>query len=653
MCRLIVAFVFVGLLAASSAQVLIEPVSVSASRIEMPANETGKAVKVLEQEDIARLPVQSFDELLYYVAGVNSNSRFGFGVQSDIGLRGSTFSQVLVLLDEQRINDPLTGHFNSNLPIPLSEIDRIEVIPGPAAVSYGPDAVGGVIHIKTKAFTRINGPDYLLFSGESGLGSYGSAYVDVASQSKLGNWGVSVGMRSVESDGEQYENPNHSPTSFNDSIKQTWFDLKNATASLSYSGSNWSTLVRGALDIRSFNAQYFYTASAFDESEESITGYWAQSLTQVKTENGKWTLNAGYKQNSDSFSFNPLFAANVHTTRRLNSTLFYQSAGNPFTWQVGVQSDLMDIESSDRGNHQRASTGLFGNGRYKLNKLDLNGGLRLEYSEVLGLQVLPQLNASYPYKNATLRASVGRSIRQADFTEGYVSYKIPQLLPGRNAGNPDLRSESSYSAELGTDISWTLVRSGKSHHSLTVRTTVFYRGSTNLIDFVPTNSDNIDNLPNLMPDSEYLYARNIGETTTIGNETSLEWRWTNLNQWKLGGNLNYTFLQTSSPNSEASKYIANHPTHQASGLVFAQWMGWRLTLTNYFAIRDKESVDAINGQVPEQLNVTNLKLRWMPLYKSTGVFVLCRNIADTQYQEILGARMPGRWWMVGLNWNLE
>lgn len=639
----------------ASSQIKIEPVSVSASRIEMPAKETGKAVKVLKSEDIARLPVQSFDELLYYVAGVNSNSRFGFGVQSDIGLRGSTFSQVLVLVDEQRINDPLTGHFNSNLPIPLSEIEQIEVIPGPAAVSYGPDAVGGVIHIKTKAYSNIQEGQYLKFSGEAGLGAYGTAYVDAAGQSKLNKTGISFGLRSVEADGEPYVNPNFSFGSGADSLKHTFFDLKTATASITHSGNNWSTYFRGAVEMRSFNAQYFYTASAFDESEEVVSSYWAQSLSELRTENGKWMLNMGLKVNSDSFVFNPAFAANVHTTRRLNSTLSYRSVGDQFTWQAGIQSDLMDIESTDRGNHDRSSFGLFGIGRYQWEKLDVNGGLRVEYSELIGTQVLPQINAVYPIGKGLIRASVGRSIRQADFTEAYVSNNIPQLLPGRNAGNPDLAAETSWSAELGTDINWQHYQSNTktSYHSFVFRTTFFYRASADLVDFVVTNSNQIDNLDNLAPNSEYLYARNIGETSTVGNESSFEWRWTNLNQLKTGLNLNYTWLLTNAPEETASKYLANHPIHQASAVGFIQLMDWRLTASNYFAIRDRESIDAIQALVPEQVNVTNLKLRWSPLDSPAGVFVSLRNAFDAQYQEILGARMPGRWWMAGIQWNIE
>ena len=139
----------------AQAQESLDTTVVSSNRLQDKYKETGKTVVVLTSKDIEQYAVNSVEDLLQDVAGVNLNSRGGFGVQSDIGLRGSTFSQVLVLIDNQRLNDGLTGHFNNNIPIALSEIDRIEIINGPSGVSYGSDAVGGVIHIKTKTYTAV------------------------------------------------------------------------------------------------------------------------------------------------------------------------------------------------------------------------------------------------------------------------------------------------------------------------------------------------------------------------------------------------------------------------------------------------------------------------------------------------------------------
>ena len=109
----------------------------------------------MTKEQIQQLPVTTFYELLQTICGVEVQSRGGFGVQGDIVMRGSTFSQVLVLIDGMKINDPLTGHFNCYVPVSNMEIERIEVLKGAGASMYGPDAVGGVINIITKGFDSL------------------------------------------------------------------------------------------------------------------------------------------------------------------------------------------------------------------------------------------------------------------------------------------------------------------------------------------------------------------------------------------------------------------------------------------------------------------------------------------------------------------
>jgi len=150
-------FLLIGILLAcqtlsSQDSLQLDQVIVTATRIPTASYKTGRSISIITADELRELPVTTVDEMLRYLPGINLNSRNDFGVQSDIGIRGSTFSQVLILVDDVRVNDPLTAHFNNNIPVPLSEIAQVEIIRGPAAASYGSDAVGGIIHIKTKTF---------------------------------------------------------------------------------------------------------------------------------------------------------------------------------------------------------------------------------------------------------------------------------------------------------------------------------------------------------------------------------------------------------------------------------------------------------------------------------------------------------------------
>ena len=91
-------FAFVLVSSVSFAQEPLDSILVSATRLPVKKIESGKNITIISSEEIKQLPITSVDELLQYIGGINTNSRAGFGVQSDIGMRGSTFSQVLILL---------------------------------------------------------------------------------------------------------------------------------------------------------------------------------------------------------------------------------------------------------------------------------------------------------------------------------------------------------------------------------------------------------------------------------------------------------------------------------------------------------------------------------------------------------------------------
>src|SRR5699024_6420487 len=134
------------------------------------------------------MPVHTTDELLRYVPGVEVQSRGAFGTQSDFSIRGSTFSQILVMVYGIRLNATLAAAFNSNIPVRPSDIKRIEVLHGPAAAQYGAAAVGGVINIITCNFSKptskqhtdaninVGYGQYRLKTGRAGFSHFGHNY---------------------------------------------------------------------------------------------------------------------------------------------------------------------------------------------------------------------------------------------------------------------------------------------------------------------------------------------------------------------------------------------------------------------------------------------------------------------------------------------
>ena len=628
----------------------LDSIEVTATRIPTLINESGKSISVLTHEDIEVMPVTSVDELLQSLPGVNLNSRNAFGVQADIGMRGSTFSQVLVLVDGIRINDPLTAHFNNNIPVSMSEIERIEVVRGPAATSYGADAVGGIIHIKTKTNVQRSATNReFSSSGNVGYGEHSLFMTDAGFHAQMNRLQISGGVKTSISDGQTFENPNFGQVESADATYRNHFDLQTYTLSAAYRFSDrWRLYSRIGYDERDFSAKYFYTGSTFDESYEETESVWTQLAVSRTGERHQTDLNMGYKNGSDYFLFNPALPANEHTTGQYALSLNHgMDLNNGMRLSVGTQAFHRTIESTDRGDHDNSSAGFYAILSTQLTEnLKGTASARLELDETFGSEFLPQVSLAYPLEKATIRSSFGKAIRAGDFTERYVSSQIENLSPRRNLGNPDLEAETSYTVDFGVDLF--------PADGLTISNTAFYRTSENLIDYTVTNSDNIPNNENLQPGAEYFYATNVSDSRTFGVESLIGKYVALAGSRFLRAEVNYTYLYTTNDAGDVSKYIANHPNHDLSFILSYQGEYLGGTSTTHFIQRNSESVTAINGRIQSDYTLSHLKVEAMPFSRNSVRFYMkVHNLLDTDYQEILGAQMPGRWVMGGLRWNFR
>jgi iron complex outermembrane receptor protein len=619
-----------------------DAVMISDTKIASPKTESGKSITIITAEELATAPVSSVDEALRYYAGLNVNSRGGFGVQSDVGIRGSTFSQVLWLLDGMRLNDPLTGHFNSYLPITMEEIHHVEVVKGPGALSFGPDAVGGVIHIFSKAYMRdfdSSGPLSLQAAGGSHAYLMGEAAVQGGSKRSH----FTISGRHQSSDGQQFSNPNDvtdAPTTYN-----TDFDISTVSASFQQQFSDSLRLfVRGGFDHRDFGAKFFYTASPFDESREETTSLWGHVSLQKQGVRQSRAFNVSYRRTDDIFTFNPIFTSNEHTTQLAQASYDYGvKFGERVSFASGIQTFVRDIESTDRGDHSNFNLAGYTMVKGAKDAWLYTGGLRFEYfSATGGYQAVPQVTLAYVSDRWKLRTLIGRAYRVPDFTENFVSFNIPQLTAGRNLGNPDLDPEASWTFDLGLDYYIS--------DNLKWETSVFYRTSTSLIDFVLTPAGSISRTDNLILGESYLFATNISAAQTGGLESSLSGGWQLGPKTSFRTHLNLTVLSTTIADDVESKYISNHPTMISNAMLQLQHGKWSLTSTSAYIERDGETIDLIEGQILDSYFLQHLRLGYT--LDKFNVYVEGRNIFDTQYQEVLGAPMPGRWLMGGLRYRL-
>ncbi|BBB89397.1 MAG TPA: TonB-dependent receptor [Methylomusa anaerophila] len=133
----------------------LDQVVVTATKTEKKVKDVPAAVEVITKEDMDKKNIKRVADALTTVPGVYVRQTKGLmGSTDSITMRGfGSQKQILILMDGQPINDGYNGGVNlAN--IPTENIDRIEVIKGPASALYGSNAMGGVINIITKEKAR-------------------------------------------------------------------------------------------------------------------------------------------------------------------------------------------------------------------------------------------------------------------------------------------------------------------------------------------------------------------------------------------------------------------------------------------------------------------------------------------------------------------
>ena len=128
----------------------LDVVEVTGSRAPLALGQAARMVTVLSRDEIQAAPVQSINDLLKMAVGVDVRQRGPIGAQTDIGIRGGTSEQITILLNGINICDPQTGHNAFDFPCDLSDIERIEVLEGPAGRIFGTSSLMGAINIVTR-----------------------------------------------------------------------------------------------------------------------------------------------------------------------------------------------------------------------------------------------------------------------------------------------------------------------------------------------------------------------------------------------------------------------------------------------------------------------------------------------------------------------
>jgi iron complex outermembrane receptor protein len=629
-------FLLAGLLCSLSISVLaqntqLSEVVVTASMLPQQEKETGRNIVSIKGSSLQNLPISSIDELLKYLPGIETQQRGPAGTQSNIIIRGGTFQQVLVIIDGIRINDPLTGHFNSYIPLHPEDINRIEIIKGAASAIYGSDAIGGVVNIITNGLQQKN--NHKLSVG-SKWGSYNSRSNNFWWGVQKEKWKLSVSSQQNKADGE---NLRGTSGYYNNSFYAANFNYAFA--------SNWKLHILYANDSRDFNAQNFYTTFKSDTASEIVKSNWTQMGLSKQYTHKIVKFDVAYKNLSDRFRFNPAGSFNENKT-----SLFVAQGSVQFTRNTnhqivtGAQWIHKKIRSNDRGNHDLAHGAAFLIATHKLPKnIFINESLRIDWDQNYGWIIIPQINGSWVNGNLTTRASAGKGVRDADFTERYNNYNKSIVTSG-SIGNPFLQAEKSWSYELGADY-----RMGP---NFKWGATAFLRDQNNLIDWTPTPYPMMPRQSNLVITGNYSLATNVSSVKTKGIETDLTYNKKWGENYELNLSTGLVWLSSTSPNKTPSFYISSHARFLWNEQIIYRARKLQLSVNSVYKIRNTQTASAINATLSPNYFLVNSKFSYLTSKRKGNVFLEITNLTNTPYSDLLGAIMPSRWITAGFQLTL-
>ena len=609
----------------------LDEVVVTASRVDMPLNLAAKQVTVISSRDIERAPVRSIEELLQYVAGTNILQRGPHGVQADISLRGGSFDQTAILLNSINLTNPQTGHYSFDIPINLSDIERIEIVQGPSSLVYGAGAFAGGVNIITKkdtksnAFAKMEGGMHGLFGAET-RGAY-----------KAGSSVHTLSVGYKRSDG-YIRNSDYNIANL---LWQSRFDINGANID-----------IQAGLNDKAYGANTFYTAAypnQFDDTRGlflSVKGetngrlkliphlYWSrhhdefQLIREGTPGVPAWYTDHNYHR-SDVFGMN----LNMQYASALGITSF----GGEFR-NEGILSNVLGRPMEEpvgkyTKSDNRTNISYFAEHNFIFDKFTLSLGGLLNYNTAIvdKFDFYPALNASFRAKdNLSFYASWNKATRMPTFTDLYYTTKT-------HIGNSNLEAEQSEAFEVGTKYTHPVVRGSVA---------AFYMKGRNMIDWVKPSPDAL------------WESRNHTQLDKKGFEANITLdlaAWFGTNQPFRTLSTGYAYIHQDLTEDEwISNYTLNHLRHKFTAALHHEVVK-HLNLSWYFSWQDRvgsyvQYVDLQPGERVEYLPFALVDVKANYALPRIALFVNANNIFNATHVDFGNIPQPGFWLSGGVSY---
>lgn len=566
---------------------------VTPSRLMTDLSRNASSVEVLDDSIFDLTCYYAIPDAIGSVGGIDVRRRGPEGVQADINIRGSTFEENLVLIDGIRINDPQTGHYNMDLPLSMADVEKVEILKGPASSVYGANSFGGVINIITR---KPEGSEIKIYA-DGGSYDFVNGAVSVTHPIYFINNRFSF---------DQSRSSGYMP--------ETEFGILSLSDKLAVETPVGTYDFLFGFTKKDYGADSFYSSSFSNEEEHTDTRFFKLDGI-IEDKNLMIQPKLFLKRHWDKFILDrnrPGWQTNYHTTYSYGGQIDCILEHPFMDVAYGYELSADTIDSTNLQTHSLTRDGIYIELRSKTgDDLSINLGAREDYFSNFGWQFSPSVKAAYlPSKDVTLRGSIGRAYRIPTFNDLYYN-------DAANTGNADLQPESAWSYEAGVDC-----RTGL----LDTSVTVFLRDSYDTIDWIRYSA------------ADRWRSSNIGSVRTVGLELSLELlpRRTWTSSPVEAAFLKYTALDSYAKHDYLSKYALDYlKQHIATGIEF-EIGGFK----NSWVLNFKKRVGD-SGYLTTDTKISKEIVRKSRL--SAEAFLDISNLFDIDYSEQSDVRMPGRW----------